>query len=117
MINPIRQRHCRLFAKVSSKNGRNSKRDAIFNVTKLFSLIQLSEKDKWLFAGVYAVEGYNALIKGDPTIFFPNGLPRDYFKYSTRELDALEHLIGTTIIRFEKNFRACYILGDKYCER
>lgn len=85
-----------------------------FQCDEIVSLIHLGG-DKWLFAGVYAVEGVNPLSEGEPDIYFhPQGVPRSCFKYSTRELDGLEHLTGHAIVRFEKKFRASYLIGKKY---
>ena len=85
-----------------------------FQCDEIVSLIHLGG-DKWLFAGVYAVEGVKPLNEGEPDLyFFPEGVPRSCFKYSTRELEGLEHLTGHAIVRFEKRFRASYLIGKKY---
>jgi len=70
-----------------------------FQCDEIVSLIHLGG-DKWLFAGVYAVEGVKPLNEGEPDIYWhPEGVPRICFKYSTRELDGLEHLTGHAIMR------------------
>lgn len=85
-----------------------------FQCDQIVSLIHLGG-DKWLFAGVYVVEGVKLLKKGEPDPYFsPGGVQKDCFKYSTRELNGLEHLTGRAIVRFEKKFRASYLVGKKY---
>jgi hypothetical protein len=86
-----------------------------FQCDKIISLIHLGG-DRWLFAGVYSVEGVKARSKGEPNIFCPEGVPRSWFEYSTRELGGLEHLTGRTIVRFEKKFRASYLKAKKYLD-
>lgn len=86
-----------------------------FQCNEIVSLIHLGGV-KWLFAGAYAVEGIKPLKKGEPDIFHPNGVPRSCFKYSTRELDGLEHLTGHVILRYERKFRAAYLIGKKHCD-
>lgn len=82
---------------------------------KIVSLIRLKDKDKWLFAGVYAVQGVKALTKGEPEIpWHPEGVPRDCFKYSTRELSGLEHLTGCAIVQYLKNFRNACVKGENH---
>lgn len=70
------------------------------------SLIHIG-KDKWLFAGVYTVLGVKERKARNKTRFL----------YSTEELNGLDHLTGRAIIRFEKNFRASYLRGEKFADK
>jgi hypothetical protein len=80
-----------------------------FKCDQILSLIHLGA-DKWLFAGVYTVEGVKQMNKGEPYIFWHmESVPRKCFKYTTREMDGLEHLTGRAIVQFQKNFRASYV--------
>ena len=76
-----------------------------FQCDEIVSLIYLG-KDKWLFAGVYAVQGVKQRKSQKKT----------WFQYSTKELKGLKHLTGRAIISFEKNFRASYLKGNKYAD-
>jgi hypothetical protein len=85
-----------------------------FECDEIVSLIHLGG-DKWLFAGIYAVEGVKARRKGDThKLCQPEGAPRSWFEYTTREIDGLEHLTGHVIVIFKKNFRASYLKGKNY---
>lgn len=74
-----------------------------FKCKHVLSLIHL-ENDRWLFAGVYKVNGVKpGKYKGKPR-----------FIYSTREVKGLEHLVGKAIVQFQKNFRASYLRPAKF---
>jgi hypothetical protein len=77
-----------------------------FECDRIVSLIQL-DGSRWLFAGVFEVLG---VTKG--TRHNPEG-----YRYSTREVPGLEHLTGRAIIRFDKQFRASYLIGPKYADQ
>lgn len=77
-----------------------------FQCENILSLIHLGG-DRWLFAGVYAVEGVEpGTWKSDPC-----------FLYSTREVDGLDHLTGRAIVEFRKTFRASYLRGAKFADQ
>ncbi len=76
-----------------------------FQCDEIMSLIHLSG-DQWLFAGVFTVLGVEERKKKKKT----------WFQYSTRELEGLEHLTGRVIVRFEKKFRASYLVGKKHSD-
>lgn len=82
-----------------SQNQRN------FQCDEILSLIYLV-KDRWLFAGIYSVLGVKERKEGK----------RIRYYYSTRELAGLEHLVGHAIIKFEKKFRASYLVGKKHSD-
>ena len=74
-----------------------------FECEQVVSLIAL-EGDKWLFAGIYNVRGVAPRrVKG-----------KDRYRYTTEEVEGLEHLTGKAVIQFEKKFRASYLRGKKY---
>jgi hypothetical protein len=77
-----------------------------FQCEKILSLIQLN-KNLWLFAGVYAVEGVKrgTWKKGE------------CYQYKTHEIGGLESLTGRVIVRFDKNFRATYLRGKKFIDQ
>ena len=79
------------------QNNRNFKCDHII------SLIHLGGSD-WLFAGVYKVNGVQPKSNNE----------KSWFEYSTTELPGLDLLTGRAIIIFNKNFRASYLMGDRY---
>lgn len=77
-----------------------------FECEKIVSLVHLHGCE-WLFAGVWNVLGSKKRrTKG-----------RDWFQYSTEEVEGLDHLVGHAIVNFEKNFRASYLRGQRYVER
>lgn len=65
----------------------------------ILSLIYF-RKNEWLFAGVY--KRINIV-----TV-------EDHFEYETELLDIGTNLIGRLIIKYQKEFRASYVLFDKY---
>ena len=71
-----------------------------FQCDEVLSLIHLS-LDKWLFAGVYKVLDVEQRTKRGKT----------WYEYSTQEVPGLEHLTGRAIVKFQKNFRASYLIG------
>ena len=82
-----------------SQNQRN------FQCDQILSLIHIN-KNKWLFAGIYSVHGFKERKEGK----------RIRYYYSTKELPGLEHLVGHAIIKFDKNFRASYLVGKKHSD-
>jgi hypothetical protein len=78
-----------------------------FQCKQILSLIHL-EGAKWLFAGVYEVLG-DAQGTWRGTTY--------KHKYSTREIDGLDHLTGRAIVEFNKTFRASYLRGEKYVDQ
>lgn len=77
-----------------------------FQCDHILSLIHLGCQ-RWLFAGVFQVLGVSpGKWKKTPC-----------YKYSTRELDGLDHLTGRAIVTFDKNFRQSYLRGDKFSDQ
>jgi hypothetical protein len=77
-----------------------------FECDRIVSLIQL-DGARWLFAGVYDVLGVKKVVR-------PRG---ECYQYITREVPGLEHLTGRAIVRFDKQFRASYLIGPKYADQ
>ena len=76
-----------------------------FKCDEIVSLIHLGG-DKWLFAGIFSVLGVEERKKGK----------KKWFQYSTKEQKKVGQLAGRVIIRFEKKFRASYLVGKKYVD-
>ena len=74
-----------------------------FECDQILSLIHLGGS-RWLFAGVFKVLGVKPGATHNP----------EGFTYSTSEVEGLNHLTGRAIVRFEKKFRASYLLGPKH---
>jgi hypothetical protein len=68
----------------------------------VLSLINFGNSRRWLFVGVYRVDGVQTA-KGWPG-----------FIYSLHRLPGLEHLEGRAIIDFAKSFRASYLVGANF---
>ena len=77
-----------------------------FQCTHILSLIHLRGK-RWLFAGVYEVL---SVARGE-------WKSTTCYRYSTRELNGLDHLTGRAIVEFNKTFRASYLRGEKYADQ
>jgi hypothetical protein len=82
------------------QEGQNQKN---FGLPHILSLIHW-RSDRWLFAGVYEVNGVNTVALN----------PKPRYRYDTTEVLGLEHLVGRAVIRFEKKFRQPYALGRSY---
>ena len=78
-----------------------------FECEHIVTLIHL-QKNQWLFAGVYRVEG----VKKRKSV--RRGL---WQHYSTTEVKGLGHLAGRAIIHFDRNFRASYLRNPKFLEQ
>ena len=87
------------------KEWQESQNQPNFQCDEILALIHLN-KDRWLFAGIYKVLGVKKRKEGKRTRYY----------YSTKEITGLEHLTGRGIIKFEKNFRASYLVGKKHSE-
>jgi hypothetical protein len=86
------------------KEWQEYQRKRNFQCDQIVSLIHLG-LDKWLFAGVFTVDGVSGERKNKSG---------KYFLYRTTEIMGLEHLVGRAVVRFNKNFRASYLKGDRY---
>lgn len=72
-----------------------------FECDHIVSLIDL-DRGKWLFAGVYRVDGVRPRKSGAG------------YQYKTVEVARLGHLTGKAIVSFNKDFRASYLLGKNF---
>ena len=77
-----------------------------FQCAQIVSLINIF-RDKWLFAGVFQVNGVKEKIK----------MKKRWYEYSTSEIIGLDHLTGKVIINFDKKFRASYLKGNKFIDQ
>lgn len=73
-----------------------------FQCDSVVSLINLSNSQRWLFVGAYAVHG------------FKPGSDFNGFIYDLERILGLEHLDGRAIIDFPKTFRASYLVGESH---
>jgi hypothetical protein len=71
-----------------------------FQCDTVIGLIQRGG-DRWLFGGVYRILGVQKGV-------------RTPFQYETELLPGQDDLVGRVIVKFKRDFRASYILGDKY---
>jgi hypothetical protein len=77
-----------------------------FQCTHILSLIHLGGK-QWLFAGVYEVLSVTP----------GKWKSTECYRYSTCEVNGLDHLTGRAIVEFNKTFRASYLRGEKYADQ
>ena len=76
-----------------------------FKCKQILSIILL-DSARWLFAGVFSVQGV-ALAK-------KKWRNAPCYQYSTQEIGGLEHLTGRIIVKFDKTFRASYLRGENF---
>ena len=84
------------------EHGQASQSQKNFECDHVLSLINLGDSKRWLFVGVYRVDGVQ------------NAKRRSGFIYSLKRLPGLEHLEGRAVIDFPKSFRASYLVGANY---
>jgi len=77
-----------------------------FECKHVLSLIHLGGR-RWLFAGVYEILGVG---RGKW-----KRLP--CYRYSTQEIEGLDHLTARAIVDFNKTFRASYLRGARYIDQ
>ena len=77
-----------------------------FECAQILSLIHLGA-DRWLFGGVYSVEGVTQHTDG----------PKPKYRYATSELPGMEDLVGRVVVQFDKTFRASYLRDSSYGEK
>jgi hypothetical protein len=87
------------------EDGQASQSQKHFECDHVLSLINLGDSKRWLFVGVYSVDGVKDA-KGCPG-----------FIYSLKRLPGLEHLEGRAVIHFPKSFRASYLVGASHEEQ
>jgi hypothetical protein len=84
------------------EEGQSQQSQKNFECDHVLSLINLGNSKRWLFVGVYRVQGVRSAKGGSG------------FIYSLKRLPGLEHLDGRAIIGFPKLFRASYLVGAKH---
>ena len=94
---PLEAYHAGNFEKDQSEQSQKN-----FECDQVLSLINLSNSKRWLFVGVYQVDGVRSA-----TGPFP-------FVYSLTHIRGLEHLEGRAIVDFAKSFRASYLVGPRF---
>ena len=77
-----------------------------FQCDSVVALIHLNGSH-WLFAGLWRIEGWAKRSSG--------GKP--WYKYSTTEIQSLDHLSGRAIVTFKRTFRASYLIGERYADK
>ncbi len=87
------------------EEGQSHQSHKNFECDHVLSLIKLGNSNRWLFVGVYRVDGVQSA-KG-----------WSGFTYSLKRQRGLEHLEGRAIIRFSKSFRASYLVGANYADQ
>lgn len=74
----------------------------------IISLIQLPEKkNKWLFAGIYSVNG--------SAITYENNI--QMYRYSTKQLSDDKSLVGRMIVNFERTGRQSYLVFANFTDK
>jgi hypothetical protein len=94
---PLEQYYCGTF-----ELGQSHQSQKNFECENILSLINLGNSRRWLYVGVYSVRGVKA--RKD----------RVGFIYDLRRFPGLEHIDGRAIIDFNKDFRASYLVGQRY---
>lgn len=94
---PLEQYYCGEFEVGQSRQTQKN-----FECEKVLSLISLGNSRRWLYVGVYDVCGVETAADGAG------------FLYDLRRCSGLEALDGRVIIDFEKDFRASYLVGQRY---
>lgn len=88
----------------SFEDGQARQSKTNFECEHVLSLIDLGDAKRWLFVGVYNVEGVRKVREA--------GWPG--FLYTLKRIPGLGHLEGRAIIDFAKSFRACYLVGKNH---
>lgn len=76
-----------------------------FRLEFVVSLIQLSERDRWLYAGTYAATGFNWQAR------------RKEYRYTLDPLPTCSELGGRLIVDFHRPGRASYLLAETHCQK
>ncbi|MBN2579285.1 MAG: GIY-YIG nuclease family protein [Pirellulales bacterium] len=84
--------------------GQSHQAQKNFECENVLSLINLGNSKRWLFVGVYHVDGVREIQIKEWSGFF----------YTLTPIAGPEQLAGRAIIDFPKTFRASYLVGKKY---
>lgn len=84
--------------------GQSEQNKKNFECKQVLALINLHNSERWLFAGVYNVNGCSPLEETDWS----------GFRYDLILDPRVEHLVGRVIVDFTKTFRASYLVGSRW---
>lgn len=76
-----------------------------FECENVISLINLGGGKRWLFVGVYKVNGYK------------EEKDKYMYRHNLERVPGLEDLEGRVVVAFEKNFRASYLVGANFRDK
>ena len=76
-----------------------------FKREMVVALIALPEPDRWLFAGVHDVHGFNPFISKKGS---------ELYQYSTSRRSATEELCGRLVVDFHRTGRQSYLVGERW---
>jgi len=79
------------------KGWQEEQNKRIFQRPYIVALIDLLEKGRWLFAGVYKVLDCDGPVNGNCG-----------YKYTTKEVSSLKEYVGRVVVGFDKKFRYPY---------
>ncbi|NOY06772.1 MAG: GIY-YIG nuclease family protein [Chlorobi bacterium] len=82
--------------------GQSEQTHKNFECENILSLIHLSNSRRWLYVGVYRVDGVR------------EAKTWSGFIYTLTRVPGLEHLDGRVVVDFPKLFRASYLVGPKH---
>ena len=94
------------FSKGKFKEWQDGQWNKNFEKNYILSLIYIN-KNEWLFAGIWQ----SLDVKQEE-----HRSGRTYYKYKTKLLDNGKELIGKLVVKFEKDFRASYLLLEKHID-
>jgi len=95
------------FSKGEFKEWQDVQTQKNFEKNYILSLIYIN-KNEWLFAGIYQSFDVKEFLND-------KGLVR--YRYKTKLLENGKEFIGKLVVNFEKDFRASYILMEKYIDK
>ena len=84
------------------ERGQSQQSQKNFECNHVLSLINLSNSRRWLYVGVYRVNGVRKVKK------------KYGFIYDLTRLPGLKHLDGRVVVDFNKTFRASYLVGPRH---
>jgi hypothetical protein len=94
------------FSKNKFKEWQDNQTSKNFERDYILSLIYMA-KNEWLFAGIYQSINVKEIKTGE----------KGKYLYETKLLDIGNDLIGKLVVYFEKDFRASYLLMEKYLDK
>jgi len=95
------------FSKKKFKEWQEDQNNKNFERDYILSIIYMA-KNEWLFGGIYKSVNVNQV---------KSGKRKGKYLYETKLLDVGKDLIGKLVVSFEKDFRASYLLMEKYLDK